>query len=37
MALVVLDTFLTTAFDGGRHVARIEQLAEIERQECAGT
>jgi len=35
LALVILDVWLATDFEGGRHVARIEQLAEIERQECA--
>jgi len=34
MALVVVDTFLATAFDGGRHATRVAQLAEIERDEC---
>src|SRR5437763_2049191 len=34
MALVVLDVFLATAFEGGRHAARVGQLADIERQEC---
>jgi ribose 5-phosphate isomerase B len=28
----ILDVFLTTEFEGGRHVRRIEQLAEIERE-----
>ena len=35
LALAVLDVFLSTGFDGGRHVRRIEQLADIEREECA--
>ena len=34
LALAVLDVFLTTAFEGGRHVRRIRQLADIEREEC---
>jgi ribose 5-phosphate isomerase B len=34
LALVVLDEWLATDFEGGRHVARIEQLAAIEREEC---
>ena len=34
LALAVLDVFLATAFDGGRHVRRIAQLADIEREEC---
>ncbi|HZU71867.1 MAG TPA: ribose 5-phosphate isomerase B [Acidimicrobiales bacterium] len=33
-ALAVLDVFLATAFDGGRHVRRLEMLAEIEAEEC---
>jgi ribose 5-phosphate isomerase B len=28
----ILAVFLTTEFEGGRHVRRIEQLAEIERE-----
>lgn len=34
LALAILDTFLTTGFDGGRHEQRVAQLAEIEVQEC---
>ena len=30
----LLDVFLATPFEGGRHVARVEQLAQIEREEC---
>ena len=33
-ALAIVDTFLTTGFDGGRHERRIGQITEIERQEC---
>jgi ribose 5-phosphate isomerase B len=33
-ALAIVDTFLATGFEGGRHVARVEQLAAIEREEC---
>jgi ribose 5-phosphate isomerase B len=33
-ALSIVDTFLATPFGGDRHVARIEQLAQIEREEC---
>jgi ribose 5-phosphate isomerase B len=29
----ILDTFLATPFDGGRHTRRIELIAEIEREE----
>jgi ribose 5-phosphate isomerase B len=35
LALVILDEWLATDFEGGRHQARIDQLADIERQECA--
>jgi ribose 5-phosphate isomerase B len=35
LALVILDTWLATSFEGGRHVARIEQVAAIEEEECA--
>jgi ribose 5-phosphate isomerase B len=28
MALQIVDVFLTTAFEGGRHLARIQQLDE---------
>ena len=33
-ALMVVDLFLGTEFDGGRHQPRIDQLAAIETQEC---
>ena len=33
-ALSIVDAFLATPFAGGRHVARIEQVHAIERQEC---
>jgi len=33
-ALLIVDLFLATEFEGGRHQARIEQLAAIEAQEC---
>lgn len=36
LALVILDTFVATAFEGGRHQARLDQVAAIEREECAG-
>jgi ribose 5-phosphate isomerase B len=36
LALVIVDTFLAGTFDGGRHLARIEQVAAIENEECAG-
>ena len=33
-ALRIVDVFLDTAFEGGRHVARLEQIAQIEKEEC---
>ena len=35
-AAAILDVFLGTKFEGGRHEARLEQIREIERQECEG-
>jgi ribose 5-phosphate isomerase B len=34
LALVIVDLFLATRFEGGRHVARLDQVAAIEREEC---
>ena len=34
LALAILDVFLATDFEGGRHVARVEQLRDIETEEC---
>jgi ribose 5-phosphate isomerase B len=34
-ALEIVDVFLATEFEGGRHQPRIEQLAAIEAEECA--
>jgi len=34
-ALVIVDIFLETEFEGGRHQPRIDQLHQIEREECA--
>ena len=33
-ALVILEVFLTTDFEGGRHQGRIDQLGDIEDEEC---
>jgi ribose 5-phosphate isomerase B len=33
-AKAIVDVFLTTPFEGGRHQPRIDQIAEIEREEC---
>jgi len=35
-ALTIVDTFLTTEYEGGRHEARLAQIAEIEKEECEG-
>jgi len=34
-ALVLLEVFLSTDFDGGRHQTRIDLLRAIEDDECA--
>jgi ribose 5-phosphate isomerase B len=34
LAYEILQIFLETPFDGGRHVARLEQISAIEREEC---
>ena len=34
LALAIVDVFLNTEFEGGRHVARLEQIAQIETEEC---
>ena len=33
-AAAIVDVFLTTEFEGGRHVRRVEQIAAIEDEEC---
>jgi ribose 5-phosphate isomerase B len=33
-ALAIVDVFLETEFEGGRHVPRLEQIAAIENEEC---
>ena len=33
-ALSIVDVFLTTGFEGGRHDARLAQIADIEKEEC---
>jgi ribose 5-phosphate isomerase B len=35
-ALAIVDVFLTTDFEGGRHVARLDQIRQIENEECGG-
>lgn len=34
LALAIVDVFLQTDFEGGRHVSRLDQIADIEREEC---
>jgi ribose 5-phosphate isomerase B len=33
-ALAIVDAFLATGFQGGRHQRRIDQIADIEGEEC---
>lgn len=33
-ALAIVDVFLATRFEGGRHSRRIAQIADLEREEC---
>jgi ribose 5-phosphate isomerase B len=35
LALDILDVFVSTGFQGGRHVARIKELVDIEVEEAA--
>ena len=35
-ALRIVDLFLSTEFEGGRHQPRIDQVAAIEAEECRG-
>lgn len=35
LALDIVDVFFTTAFEGGRHLPRIEEIAVIEDEEAA--
>lgn len=34
LALGIVDSFLGEGFEGGRHLRRVQQIAEIERDEC---
>lgn len=36
LALRIVDVFLATGWEGGRHAARVAQLTDIEREECGG-
>lgn len=33
-AVAIVDAFLVTDFDGGRHERRLNQISDIEREEC---
>jgi ribose 5-phosphate isomerase B len=35
LALAIVDVFLTTSWEGGRHTARVQQLRDIEVEECS--
>jgi ribose 5-phosphate isomerase B len=35
LAIVILDVFLSSSFEGGRHVPRLAEIAAIEKEECA--
>ena len=34
VALAIVDEFLNTSFEGGRHQRRLDQISNIEREEC---
>ena len=34
LALTIVDVFLATDWEGGRHAARVQQLRDIESEEC---
>ena len=34
LAMTILDVFLAAAFEGGRHVPRLAEIAAIESEEC---
>lgn len=36
LAFEILDVFLNTGFEGGRHAPRIEKITAIEQEECPG-
>jgi ribose 5-phosphate isomerase B len=37
MACEIADIFLSTDFEGGRHQPRVDQIHQIEREECEGS
>jgi ribose 5-phosphate isomerase B len=36
LALRIVDVFLATPFEGGRHRPRLDQISQIEQEECGG-
>ncbi len=34
LALAIVDEFMATNFEGDRHARRLEQIADIEKEEC---
>lgn len=36
LAYEIVELFLNTEFEGGRHQPRLDQVAQIEREECEG-
>jgi ribose 5-phosphate isomerase B len=34
LAMVIVDTWLATGFEGGRHVPRLAEISAIEQEEC---
>jgi ribose 5-phosphate isomerase B len=37
LALDIVDVFMATDFEGGRHVARLEEISAIEDQQADGS
>ena len=37
LALVIVDVFMATGFEGGRHVERLAEIAAIEAEECGAS
>ena len=35
LALYIVDVFMSTGFEGGRHVPRLAEITDIENEECA--
>jgi ribose 5-phosphate isomerase B len=35
LAIAIVDVFLTTDFEGDRHQRRLQQIADIESEECS--